>query len=44
MDLVFWMIIGVMAGTLANRAIAGEGPWGFPGDLIVGGIGALAAD
>jgi uncharacterized membrane protein YeaQ/YmgE (transglycosylase-associated protein family) len=42
MDLIFWIIVGIVAGALAKSVIPGEGPGGVVGDLITGVIGALA--
>ena len=42
MHLIFWIIVGIVAGGLAKRAIPGEGPGGVLGDLMTGVIGALA--
>jgi uncharacterized membrane protein YeaQ/YmgE (transglycosylase-associated protein family) len=41
MHLIFWIIVGIVAGALAKRVVPGEGP-GVVGDLITGVIGALA--
>jgi len=40
--LVFWIIVGIVAGLLAKMVVPGEGPGGILGDLIVGVIGAFA--
>jgi uncharacterized membrane protein YeaQ/YmgE (transglycosylase-associated protein family) len=42
MHLIFWIIVGIVAGALAKRVVPGEGPGGTVGDLITGVIGALA--
>jgi uncharacterized membrane protein YeaQ/YmgE (transglycosylase-associated protein family) len=42
MHLIFWIIVGIVAGALAKRVVPGEGPGGAVGDLITGVIGALA--
>jgi uncharacterized membrane protein YeaQ/YmgE (transglycosylase-associated protein family) len=42
MDLIFWIIVGIVAGALAKRVVPGEGPGGVLGDLMTGVIGALA--
>jgi uncharacterized membrane protein YeaQ/YmgE (transglycosylase-associated protein family) len=42
MNLVFWVIVGIVAGALAKKAVPGEGPAGILGDLIIGVLGALA--
>ena len=39
--LIFWLIVGVVAGLLAKMAVPGEGPGGIVGDLIVGVVGAI---
>jgi uncharacterized membrane protein YeaQ/YmgE (transglycosylase-associated protein family) len=41
MYIVFWIIVGVIAGALAKVVVPGEGPGGILGDLIIGIIGAL---
>jgi uncharacterized membrane protein YeaQ/YmgE (transglycosylase-associated protein family) len=40
--LIFWIIVGIVAGLLAKMVIPGEGPGGILGNLIVGVIGAFA--
>jgi uncharacterized membrane protein YeaQ/YmgE (transglycosylase-associated protein family) len=42
MHLIFWIIVGIVAGALAKRVVPGEGSGGVTGDLITGVIGALA--
>jgi uncharacterized membrane protein YeaQ/YmgE (transglycosylase-associated protein family) len=39
---IFWVsiFVGIVAGYLAKR-VRGEGPYGLPGDLVVGVVGAL---
>lgn len=39
--LLFWIIVGIVAGLLAKMVVPGEGPGGILGDLIVGVIGAF---
>lgn len=39
--LIFWIIVGIVAGMLAKMAVPGEGPGGVLGDLIIGVVGAL---
>ena len=41
---IFWVsiLVGIIAGYLAKR-VRGEGPYGLPGDLVVGVVGALLA-
>jgi uncharacterized membrane protein YeaQ/YmgE (transglycosylase-associated protein family) len=41
MHIVFWLIVGVIAGMLAKAAVPGEGPGGWIGDLVLGLIGSL---
>lgn len=41
MHILFWIIVGIIAGALAKMVVPGEGPGGVLGDLIVGIIGAL---
>ena len=41
MHIVFWIIIGIVAGALAKMVVPGEGPGGIVGDLIIGILGAL---
>ena len=40
--LVFWIIVGIVAGLLAKMVVPGEGPGGILGDLIIGVVGAFA--
>lgn len=39
--IVFWVIVGIIAGALAKLVVPGEGPAGWLGDLIVGIVGAI---
>ena len=39
--ILFWIVVGVIAGFLAKVVVPGEGPGGVLGDLIVGILGAL---
>ncbi len=39
--LIFWIIVGIVAGLFAKMVVPGEGPGGILGDLIVGIIGAF---
>lgn len=39
--LLFWIIVGIIAGVLAKSMVPGEGPAGILGDLIVGVVGAF---
>lgn len=40
-NLVFWIIVGIVAGILAKAVVRGEGPGGILGDLVVGIAGAF---
>ena len=40
--ILFWIIVGVVAGALAKMVVRREGPGGVLGDLIIGVIGAIA--
>jgi uncharacterized membrane protein YeaQ/YmgE (transglycosylase-associated protein family) len=39
--LLFWIVVGIVAGLLAKSVVPGEGPGGILGDLVVGVIGAF---
>ena len=39
--LMFWIIVGIMAGVLAKMVVPGEGQGGIIGDLVVGVFGAF---
>jgi uncharacterized membrane protein YeaQ/YmgE (transglycosylase-associated protein family) len=39
--LLFWIIVGIVAGLLAKSVVGGEGPGGILGDLIIGIAGAF---
>lgn len=39
--LVFWIIVGIVAGLLAKMVVPGEGPGGVLGDLVIGVVGAF---
>lgn len=41
MHILFWIVVGIVAGFLAKVVVPGEGPGGILGDLIVGVLGAL---
>lgn len=41
MGIVYWIIVGIIAGFLAKVVVPGEGPGGILGDLVVGVLGAL---
>jgi uncharacterized membrane protein YeaQ/YmgE (transglycosylase-associated protein family) len=40
MDLVTWLVVGLIAGLLASFAIGGVG-YGLLGDIVVGIVGAV---
>ncbi len=42
MGILAWIIVGMIAGWLATRAVPEDGPGGTLENLIVGGVGALA--
>lgn len=39
--LIFWIIVGIVAGLLAKSVVGGAGPGGILGDLIIGIAGAF---
>jgi len=41
MDILSWIVVGVIAGFLAKAVMPGEGPGGVLGDLVIGIVGAL---
>jgi len=41
MDILAWIVVGIIAGFLAKAVVPGEGPGGVLGDLVVGVVGAL---
>jgi len=41
MDILAWIVVGIIAGFLAKVVVPGEGPGGVLGDLVAGVIGAL---
>ena len=41
MDILAWIVVGIIAGWLAKMVIPGEGPGGVLGDLVVGVVGAI---
>ena len=41
MDIISWIIVGIIAGFLAKAVVPGEGPGGVLGDLVVGIVGAI---
>jgi len=40
-DIISWIIVGIIAGFLAKAVVPGEGPGGVLGDLVVGIVGAI---
>jgi uncharacterized membrane protein YeaQ/YmgE (transglycosylase-associated protein family) len=41
MDLIFWIVVGIVAGALARTVLPVEGPHVTLGDLVGGVIGAV---
>jgi len=41
MDILAWIVVGIIAGFLAKAVVPGEGPGGILGDLVVGVVGAV---
>jgi len=41
MDILAWIVVGIIAGFLAKAVVPGEGPGGVLGDLVVGVVGAV---
>ena len=41
MDILAWIIVGILAGFLAKAVVPGEGPGGVLGDLVIGIVGAM---
>jgi uncharacterized membrane protein YeaQ/YmgE (transglycosylase-associated protein family) len=41
MEILWWIIVGVLAGFLAKAIVPGEGPGGVIGDLVIGIVGAF---
>jgi uncharacterized membrane protein YeaQ/YmgE (transglycosylase-associated protein family) len=39
--LLIWLVIGVVAGWLAQRTFGKVGPFGLIGDIIIGVVGAI---
>ena len=39
--LLLWLVIGGLAGWLAQRLLGSVGPWGIVGDVVVGLVGAV---
>jgi uncharacterized membrane protein YeaQ/YmgE (transglycosylase-associated protein family) len=40
MDIITWLVVGLVAGLLASFAVGGTG-YGIVGDIVVGIVGAL---
>jgi uncharacterized membrane protein YeaQ/YmgE (transglycosylase-associated protein family) len=40
-EVIFWLIVGLLAGALAKAVVRGEGPGGWIGDIVIGLAGAL---
>ncbi|HME81754.1 MAG TPA: GlsB/YeaQ/YmgE family stress response membrane protein [Candidatus Eremiobacteraceae bacterium] len=41
MDIIAWIVVGIIAGFLAKAVVPGEGPGGVLGDLVIGVLGAI---
>jgi uncharacterized membrane protein YeaQ/YmgE (transglycosylase-associated protein family) len=41
MDIIAWIVVGIIAGFLAKAVVPGEGPGGVLGDLVIGILGAV---
>jgi uncharacterized membrane protein YeaQ/YmgE (transglycosylase-associated protein family) len=41
MHILFWIVVGIIAGALAKVVVPGQGPGGVIGDLIIGVVGAV---
>ena len=41
MEILWWIVVGVLAGFLAKAVVPGEGPGGIIGDLVIGIVGAF---
>lgn len=41
-NILFWMIVGIVAGWLAKMAVPSNAPGGLVGDFIVGILGSIA--
>ncbi len=41
MDIIAWIVVGIIAGFLAKSVVPGEGPGGVLGDLVIGIVGAI---
>ena len=40
-NIIFWLVVGLIAGALAKMVVPGEGPGGTIGDIIIGLVGAV---
>jgi uncharacterized membrane protein YeaQ/YmgE (transglycosylase-associated protein family) len=40
-DILSWIVVGIIAGFLAKSVVPGEGPGGVLGDLVIGIVGAI---
>jgi uncharacterized membrane protein YeaQ/YmgE (transglycosylase-associated protein family) len=40
-DILAWIVVGIIAGFLAKAVVPGEGPGGVLGDMVIGIIGAI---
>lgn len=43
MHILFFLVVGIIAGALAKMVVPGEGPGGILGDLVLGVVGAMIA-
>ncbi len=41
MDILLWIIFGLIVGVVAKWIVPGEGPGGILGDIIIGIVGAF---
>jgi uncharacterized membrane protein YeaQ/YmgE (transglycosylase-associated protein family) len=41
-NILYWVIVGIVAGYLAKLVVPGESPGGVVGDFLVGILGAVA--
>jgi uncharacterized membrane protein YeaQ/YmgE (transglycosylase-associated protein family) len=41
MNIIWWLIVGLIAGALARLLIPGRDPMGFVGTLVLGLVGSL---
>ncbi len=40
-SLILWLVIGAVAGWLAQRILGQVGPYGLVGDIVIGIVGAI---